>query len=371
MGVRRGWLALAVLLLASSAWPEVGESKADSHRSVAIVVDDSASAGKHQADVARSVQQFLKFFTADDELCIFAAKEKPMLWQDFTSDIELLSERMNKLYGRNKLALYDTMLAAARHLQSEAGNDARVLAVFTVGEDNASSVKFANLLRDPALKVPVYAVAGPETDWRIQEPFQVLVQQSGGRAYFIRDDEQMLEVARQVGWRITGRNEETVATNSEKPLLPYKVVVVPSVTVANSKSTEQVAGGDNVLLHRVLVSRLRKSKLFTEVIDADTSNGSSSSPAGGSGNGRLELLATIVGFERGSRARREFLAFGGGTKLKVQVVLREAGATQPMLGFVKESSASSGLFGGSDEKVETEAIIRTADQIIAELRKRK
>src|SRR6266404_7460053 len=207
-------MVLAVVLLAIASW---SQTSAEQHHSVAIVIDDSAAAGKHQADVAKSVQRFLRFFTSDDELCIFAAKEKPMLWQDFTSDPDLLSNRVTKLYGRGKLALYDTMLAAARHLQSESGNDVKVLAIFTAGEDNASAVKFPDLLPDPALKVPVNVMAGPDTDWRIQEPFQVLVQQSGGRAYFIRDDGQMLEVARQIGWRITGRNDETLAAVSAKP----------------------------------------------------------------------------------------------------------------------------------------------------------
>jgi len=55
----------------------------------------------------------------------------------------------------------------------------------------------------------------------------------------------------------------------------------------------------------------------------------------------------------------------------VQVVLRDSASTQPLLGFVTEGSASSGLLGGSDEKIETETIVRAADQIIVELRKRK
>jgi hypothetical protein len=361
MRVMRGWIIFVAVLLGGVAGAQ--STAPQQHQSVAIVVDDSLAAGKHQATLARSVQRFVKFFSADDEICIFAAKEKPMLWQDFTSDPDLLSERVAKLYGRGKLALYDTIQAAARHLQSEAGNDERILAVFTAGEDNASAIKFPALLADPALKLPVFAVAGPEADWRIQEPMQVLARQSpAGRAYFVSDDSEMLDVARQMGWRITGRNDEVIAANAAKPLLPYKVVVVPSIPIANSRSTEQVSG-DNVLLHRVLVSRLRKSGLFTEVIDADT---------GASGaNGRLELLATVTGFQQGSRAKREFLPFGGGTKLTVQVVVREAGNTQPLLGFVAEGNASSGLFGGSDEKVESEAIIRAADQIIAELRKRK
>src|SRR3954470_6828516 len=152
-------IVLAVVLVAATTW---AQPPSQQHHSVAIVIDDSATAAKHQPDVAKSVQRFLKFFTADDELCIFAAKEKPMLWQDFTSDPDLLSDRVSKLYGRGKLALYDTILAAARHLQSEAGNDVRVLAVFTAGEDNASSSKIASLLADPALKLPVYVDAGPE-----------------------------------------------------------------------------------------------------------------------------------------------------------------------------------------------------------------
>jgi len=174
-----------------------------------------------------------------------------------------------------------------------------------------------------------------------------------------------------MGWRITGRNDEAIAAIAVRPLSPYKVVVVPSIPIANSRSTEQVSG-DNVLLHRVLISRLRKSKLFADVIDAGNATFDEASPQGNSANsGRLELLATVVGFQQGSRGRREFLPFGGGTRLKVQVVLRDAGSTQPLVGFVAEGNASSGLFGGSDEKIETEAIIRAADEIIAELRKRK
>ena len=355
-----GAVFLAVLL-ATAAWSQ--SPVPQQHQSIAIVIDDSLAAGKHQASLAKSVQRFVKFFTPDDELCIFAAKEKPMLWQDFTSDPDLISQRVSKLYGRGKLALYDTIQAATRHLQSEAGNDVRILAVFTAGEDNASAIKFPALLADPALKLPVFVAAGPESDWRIQEPMQVLARQSpAGRAYFVSDDSEMLDIARQIGWRITGRNDEVTAANAAKPLLPYKVVVVPSIPIANSRSTEQVSG-DNVLLHRVLVSRLRKSGLFTDVIDAGTEAAAA--------NGGLELLATVTGFQQGSRAKREFLPFGGGTKLTVQVVLREAGNTQPLLGFVAEGNASSGMFGGSDEKVESEAIIRAADQIIAELRKRK
>src|SRR3954467_7260804 len=179
-------IVLAVVLVAATTW---AQPPSQQHHSVAIVIDDSATAAKHQADLAKSVQRFLKFFTADDELCIFAAKEKPMLWQDFTSDTDLLTDRASKLYGRGKLALYDTILAAARHLQSEAGNDVRVLAIFTAGEDSASSTKFSALMADPAVKVPVFVMAGPDTDWRIQEPLQVLARQSpAGRAYFIQND---------------------------------------------------------------------------------------------------------------------------------------------------------------------------------------
>jgi len=353
------WLAATFLSVAVAAQTTPAMENAGRAHSVAIVIDDSKSAGNHQDQVAKSVQRFLKFFTPQDELCIFAAKDKAVLWQDFTSDPDLLASRISKLYGHGKLALYDTMLVAARHLHEEAGNELSAVAVFTAGEDNASSIKFSDLLSDPAAKVPFYVVAGPETGWRIQEPLQVLVQQSGARAYFIHDDRDLLEVARQIGWRITGRNDETMANKAAKPLSPYKVLAVPSIPVANSKSTEQLSGGDNVLLHRVLVSRLRKAKLFSEVIETDSS--AVALPNGSGARGRLELLATVVGFEKGSRAR----------KLKVQVVLREAGSAEPLMGFVKEGSASSGLFGGSDEKAETEAIIRAADQIIAELQKSK
>jgi VWA domain-containing protein len=365
---RRIWpVTGAILLLASTAIPQAARQTAQPSRSVAIVIDDSASAGSHQEEIARSVQQFLKFFGEDDELCIYAAAERPALWQDFTSDEDVLANRVARLYGRGKLALYDTIAAAGQHLQNEATNEQVAIVVFVAGEDNASSKKLGDLLQGPGAKIPTYVVAGPDEDWRIQEPLQQLAFQNGGRAYFASTGTQLLEIARQTGWRITGHTELANAADEQKPLAPYKAVVVPGIPIANSKATEQISGGDNVLLHRVLVSRLRKSGLFPEVIDA----GSGAAPVASPGSGRLELLATIVGYQQGSRMKRELLAFGGGTKLKVQVVLREGGNTQPVTGFVTEANAASGLFGGNAEKIETEAIIRAADQIVAELRKRK
>ena len=360
------WLLLAVLAFPPTAMPQAPTGRGQVSRSIALVIDDSASAGSHQEEIARSVQQFLKFFGENDELCIYAAAERPALWQDFTSDDDVLANRVARLYGRGRLALYDTIAAAAQHLQSEATNEQSAIVVFVAGKDNASSKKLGDLLQGPAAKTATYVVAGPDDDWRIQEPYQQLAFQNGGRAYFASTGAQLLEIARQTGWRITGHTELASAAGEQKPLAPYRAVVVPSIPIANSKATEQISGGDNVLLHRVLVSRLRKSGLFPEVIDA----GTGAAPAASPGSGRLELLATIVGYQQGSRTKRELLAFGGGTKLKVQVLLRQGG-NAPVTGFVTEASASSGLFGGNAEKVETEAIIRAADQIVAELRKRK
>jgi len=360
------WLAV-LIFIAAAGMPQRAHSQPAQpvSRSIAIVIDDSSAAGRHQADIARSVQAFLKFLTPSDEACIFAAKEKPALWQDFTSDEDVLADRVRKLYGRGKLALYDTVAAAAQHLQNEASNDSIALVVFAATEDDASRIKLHDLAQSAAAKVPTFVVAGPNTDWRIQEPFEQLAFQSGGRAYFADNGGELGEIARQAAWKITG-HLEVADKSEEKPLAPYKAVVVPSIPVTNSKATEQISGGDNILLHRMLVARLRKSGLFSEVIDAGNE---SASPA--SLPGRVELLATIVGYQRGSRTKREFLAFGGGTHLKVQVVMREPGSQQPVSAFVTESNASSGLFGGSDEKLETEAIIRAADQIVAELRNRK
>jgi hypothetical protein len=192
--------------------------------SIAIVIDDSAAAGRHQADIARSVQAFLKFLSPSDEACIFAAKERPALWQDFTSDEDVLTNRVTKLYGRGKLALYDTIAAAAQHLQNEASNDSIALVVFAAAEDDASRTKLHDLAQSAAAKVPTFVVAGPNTDWRVQEPFEQLAFQSGGRAYFADNGGELGEIARQAGWKITG-HLEVADTSEAKSLAPYKVVL--------------------------------------------------------------------------------------------------------------------------------------------------
>ena len=86
------------------------------------------------------------------------------------------------------------------------------------------------------------------------------------------------------------------------------------------------------------------------------------------------LLPMIVGFRSGSRGQRQFAftaPFGGASKMRVQVILRDRATKETVATFVEQGSHSSGLFGGSDEKVQAEAMLAVANHIVDTIRRMK
>jgi hypothetical protein len=149
-------------------------------------------------------------------------------------------------------------------------------------------------------------------------------------------------------------------------LRDYKTVLVRSIPVADNRKTLQFPSGNNFLLERMLVSRLQHAKLFPEVIDApeSTIKTNATFPPGSSSD--LELLATIVGYDRGHPGT----PFGP-TKLKVEVVLRDMVTRRLITGFTKQQAGPAGMFRGSQEKVEAQILIGMANKIVDEIKDMK
>jgi hypothetical protein len=360
----------------SAATPP-GNTAAASSTSVAIVIDQSKAAKYKTDQLKKAVAEFMQAFTSEDEACVYFAGEKPTLARDFTADSALIEQSLKQLKPtKGKLGLYDSVAMAVDHLRSDATGDSAAVVLFTAGADNASRTVSADL--ESKLKanprVALYSVALPGLDMDWQSSLQQLAVASGGRAFFPSKSGQLREASSLAAQGVFGRTAVQVAKSKAadgKPLAPYKSVVVRSVPLVESRSTSAARGGENVLLQHVLVARLQKSKLFSEVVDAGTMESAQVPVAPASEPGtKLELLATVVGVEQGNRLSWRFLA-AGGTRMKVQVVLRDAATQQPVLSLVQEGTAVSGLFSGGEEQVQSKAVLRTVNGIIDQIRKAK
>ncbi|HWR37271.1 MAG TPA: VWA domain-containing protein [Clostridia bacterium] len=354
-------------------------ARASAHEaaSVAIVVDTSRTARKRAGELRKSVAALITNLTAEDEFCVYSTSDKPVLVQDFTGDASVVLNASKRLRRDGRFALFDTIAVAADHLRNDAANENIAIVVFVAGMDSASKISPATLEPSSRAKQPValYFVATPGSDVALQETLQQLAFRTRGAAYFPPTAKQMIEASNAVGRQLRPGDPVDASSGatsrrgakSKKPIATYKLLVVRSIPVVNSNETTEFPGGDNLLLHRVLVSRLQKAKLFSEVIDAGSTNAQTVPATGSEPGEKLELLATIVGYRRGNRLRRQF-TFGGAARIKVQVILRDAATAEPVLAFTEEGSASAGLFGGSNEQMQTRAIMTVVNKIISRLR---
>lgn len=352
--------------------PPAGRGRSSS---VAIIVDGSSAAKYKTERIKKAVAEFMQAFTSEDEACVYVANDNPVLLQDFTGDSALVVGALKGLRAKGKLALYNTLAVALDHLRSDAMNEKAAIVVFTAGNntsrENVAAV-MEKLKAEP--RVELYAVAFPGSRVAWQSSLQEIATASGGRAFFPGNNGQVKEASQLAAQGAFGRTADQVAlarASDTKPLATYKSIVVRSIPVIESKSTSAAQGGENILLHDVLVARLRKSKLFSEVLDTGNIDvPQSTGPTALQPGQKLELLATLVGVQRGSRFSWKFLA-SGGTQMKVQVVLRDAATQQPVLSLVQEGSAVSGLLSRGEEQVQSRAVLHAVNGIIAQIRKAK
>jgi Mg-chelatase subunit ChlD len=355
--------------------------------SIAIIIDDSEPARKQFNDLRDGVSAFVKAFGEEDELSLIGVGDKPHVLQDLTYDPALIDESVRKVRPQGQPNLASAVQFAKEHLQSEAENDNTAIVLFVGSEPNINVLPGA---ADPktteAVKIPIQVIASPGADWQMQEKLQELTAASGGRAYFPPSDRQFREVAAATGKRLTS-TKEVVSTKDTKSSTPwprdrkllagYQELTVRSIPVADNPETQQFMGGDNLLLQRVLVERLKRAKLFPTVIDGGTTRGSSSNanamgttdPA--APGKKLEMRATLIRYDRGSRMRRQF-TFGGDARLALQVDLVDPATGEEVESFSTEGSAYvGGVFGGSQESVLAKAMLDVANKVLKELQRQR
>jgi len=346
---------------AAQATPATGPTSA----SVAIVIDSSSSTRWDMGSLEKGALELVRKFNFNDELAIFTAGDKPRLVQDFTGDTDVIAKAVKHLPSKGHLNLYDALVQAVQHVRSDGMNERQAVVAFANHLDRADTAnanKLEELIRQKQ-GVPVYFVVMRHGNWRSQELAQRIAVLSGGAAYFPEKGSEVAAISDALASRLGAGLDKTQVAGSRhgRNIGSYKTVVVRSIPVAQNGQTSKFPNGDNILLQRLLVSRLQKANVFPDVVDAGNNSALSDRPAGN--KAAVDLLAMVNRYQEG---RRPF----GSAKLEVQVVLEDSQTRNALVAFRKASSGPSQLLGGKQsDAVQTQLLIGVANQIVDELTK--
>ena len=188
--------------------------------SIGILVDNSGSMREKRAAVSKAVLNLVKASNPHDEVFIVNFNDEPYLDQDFTNDIGLLREALDRLDARSGTALYDAVIAAADHLAKGAKLEKKVLLVITDGEDNESRMSLEQAIRavqgDSSPTIYSIGILGSDGgERRAKRALESLSVQTGGLAFFPKNLEEVDEISQQVARDI--RNGYTLTYKPSNP----------------------------------------------------------------------------------------------------------------------------------------------------------
>jgi VWFA-related protein len=167
-----------------------------------IVVDNSGSMRENRDKVNQAVLNLIRAGNPQDQTFVVNFSGDSYLDQDFTSDVDLLQQALQKISTRGSTALYDAIVASAVHLKNNSRVERKVLLVITDGRDNASQETLKEAMRrlqqenGPTL----YAIGllGDELQKSDTGALQSLAEVTGGVAFFPKRLDEVDDITRTV-----------------------------------------------------------------------------------------------------------------------------------------------------------------------------
>lgn len=188
--------------------------------SIGILVDNSGSMREKRQKVSMAVLNLIKASNPGDEVFIVNFNDEPYLDQDFTNNLTLMHEALDRLDSRGGTALYDAVVASADHLAQAAKREKKVLLVVTDGEDNESrdSLEEAARAVQDANGPTIYSIGILGTEGkqhRAKRALETLSLQTGGVAFFPKNLDEVDTISQQVAHDI--RNQYTIVYKPSDP----------------------------------------------------------------------------------------------------------------------------------------------------------
>jgi VWFA-related protein len=212
-----------------------------------IVIDNSGSMREKRDKVNQAVLNLIKASNPNDEIFVVNFSQDSYLDQDFTSDINLLQQALQKVSAAGSTALYDAIVASAVHLKNNTRVDRKVLLVITDGRDNASQETLQQATRRLQQEngPTVYAVGllSDELQQSGIDALQSFADTTGGVAFFPKSLDEVNDITRTVA-----RDIRTQYTIGYKPSIPrqdsaYRRILVTAQAPGYRKLTVRTRSG--------------------------------------------------------------------------------------------------------------------------------
>ena len=212
-----------------------------------IVIDNSGSMREKRDKVNRAVVNLIRAGNPKDETFVVNFSQDAYLDQDFTSDIGLLQQALQKVSTRGSTALYDAIVASTVHLKNNTRVGRKVLLVITDGRDNASQETLQEAMRRLQQKdgPTLYAIGllGDELKPSDSEALRSLADSTGGVAFFPKGLDEVDDITRTVA-----RDIRTQYTIGYKPTNrsengKYRVIEVRAQAPGHRKLTVRTRSG--------------------------------------------------------------------------------------------------------------------------------
>jgi len=188
--------------------------------SIGIVVDNSGSMRTKRNAVTKAVLNLVQASNPKDEVFIVNFNDEPYLDQDFTNNVSLMREALDRVDSRSGTALYDAVVASAEHLAKGAQREKKVLLVITDGDDNESRESLEQTIRavqnENGPTIYTIGILGEEGNTkRFKRALEALSLQTGGVAFFPKNMEEVDEMSQAVAHDI--RNQYTITYKPTNP----------------------------------------------------------------------------------------------------------------------------------------------------------
>jgi len=160
-----------------------------------ILLDNSASMGGAALDQARfaALRFFQQALTPRDRAAVITFNRFPNLAVKFTNDHTLLGGGLQGLSAEGQTALYDSLMFALYYFSGIKGQ--RAVLLLSDGKDEVSRFDFEETLEYARRAgVTIYSIGLAIDDAQAKRKLIELANETGGRSYFIADDEDIAAV---------------------------------------------------------------------------------------------------------------------------------------------------------------------------------
>ena len=184
-----------------------------------IVIDNSGSMRLKRPSVNAAALNLVRASNPQDQVFVVNFNNDFYLDQDYTGNVSLLRDALERIEARGGTALYDAVVASSDHLMKNAKLQRKILLVVTDGEDTASRLTLAEAVRAIAVDggPTVYAIGllGEERERKARRGLRKLAEQSGGVAYFPANVDAVEAISQQIAHDI--RNQYAIGYKPSTP----------------------------------------------------------------------------------------------------------------------------------------------------------